>query len=327
MRWKKVTINTTTEATEYLAYELSELGIDSVEIEDLIPVDDTIQGGNFAELQPDLPEDNGEACISFYLDEDADDEALLDSVYELVESAREFMNVGSGDITFDISDEEDWRDNWKAFFKAFTIGDILIRPTWENESGEYESVELADGIDEGINHVINIDPGIAFGTGKHESTHICIEEMQKRLKPGDRVLDVGFGSGILSVAALTLGAGSVSGTDIDDFCTTAIADNMAVNNLTYDPKRFAIGDLTSNESVQEVIGTGYDVVFANILADIIIGMADKLYECTREGGILITSGIIDFKCEQVADALKQAGFEIVSLNEMGEWRGITAERN
>ena len=226
------------------------------------------------------------------------------------------VEIGSGDITSSQTEDIDWINNWKQFFQSFYIDDILIKPTWEPLREEDKNKFL-----------IEIDPGISFGTGKHETTQLCIRQIRKYLKEGERVLDVGCGSGILSIAALKLGAGSVVGTDVDGDCITSTHENMTVNHLAENSGEFYVGNLIDDKAFQEKIGTGYDLVVANILADIIIPMAPALYQCAKEQGVLITSGIIDFKENEVKEALEQAGFEILEVNHQGEWVNVTARKN
>jgi ribosomal protein L11 methyltransferase len=317
MKYIRYTIHTTTEAEEMVCFALEELGIGGVEIENRIPVPDADrQGGIFEELQPDLPANDGSSCVSFYLEENTDDSLLISQIKEALSELSAYTDIGSGQITTMISDEEDWRDNWKTYFTSFTIGDITIRPTWETAEQKDETQV-----------VIEIDPGVSFGTGKHESTQLVIRQLQKYLKKGDQVLDVGCGSGILSIVALKLGAAHVVGTDIDADCIVSTVDNMQVNHLPKEAGEFYVGNLTDDEALQGQVGMEcYDLVCANILADIIIPMAPALYRTLRAGGILITSGIIDFKEEAVAEALKVAGFRLAESNAQGEWRSITAEK-
>lgn len=310
------TIETREEAEEIVTYLLAEQGVDSVEIEDLIPVDDSIQGENFEELQPDLPADDGSCRIRIYLDAKEDHSALLERIRASLEAARAYADMGSLTITEHLVRQEDWQDKWKDFFHSFTIEDILFVPGWEEVPADLSGRIL-----------IRIDPGTAFGTGKHESTKLCVQAMRKYLKEGDAVLDVGFGSGILSLLAARLGAGPLAGTDIDPACREPIARNMKANGLSYDPARFYIGDLRDDRLLQRDLGEAcYDIVFSNILADIIVSMAGPLRDRIKPGGILITSGIIDFKQEEVAEALRGQGLEILEINGLGEWRSVICRR-
>ncbi|MDY3873014.1 MAG: 50S ribosomal protein L11 methyltransferase [Roseburia lenta] len=318
MKWNKYTINTRTEAEELVCAMLGELGITSVEIDNFIPVPDADrQGGVFEELQPDLPEDDGSSRVSFYLEEGEEDAAdLLEKVKSGLDDMRSYAPIGLGSITSEISDEADWRDNWKAYFSSFSIGNIFIKPTWEDMPEDKVDMTL-----------VEIDPGVSFGTGKHESTQLVIRQLQKYLREGDEVLDVGCGSGILSIVALKLGARHVVGTDIDEDCIASSYDNFAVNHLDKTLGDFYVGNLIDDGDLQKKVGEArYDVVVANILADIIIPMAPALANTMKKGAIVITSGIIDFKEEEVKEALLAAGLTIEEVNAQGEWRNITARK-
>ena len=306
MKWDKYTIDTTTEAEDFISMMLSENGIEGIEIEDNVPLTKEETGEMFIDFPPELPPDEGKSKVSFY----------LKAVRIGLEQLRSMVEIGSGDITSSQTEDIDWINNWKQFFQSFYIDDILIKPTWEPLKEEDKNKFL-----------IEIDPGISFGTGKHETTQLCIRQIRKYLKEGERVLDVGCGSGILSIAALKLGAGSVVGTDVDGDCIISTHENMAVNHLAENSGEFYVGNLIDDKAFQEKIGTGYDLVVANILADIIIPMAPALYQCAKEQGVLITSGIIDFKENEVKEALEQAGFEILEVNHQGEWVNVTARKN
>ena len=317
MKWNKYTIETTTAAEDYMSAMLADLGIEGVEIEDNIPLSKEDQADMFIDFLPELPPDDGVSHVSFYLEDNGEDYTeLLKQVKIALEDLRKIVDVGSGVITSDQTEDLDWINNWKKFFSSFYIEDILIKPTWEPLKEEDKNKFL-----------IEIDPGISFGTGKHETTQLCIRQIRKYLKEGERVLDVGCGSGILSIAALKLGAGSVVGTDVDGDCITSTHENMTVNHLAENSGEFYVGNLIDDKAFQEKIGTGYDLVVANILADIIIPMAPALYQCAKEQGVLITSGIIDFKENEVKEALEQAGFEILEVNHQGEWVNVTARKN
>lgn len=316
MKWDKYTINTTTEAEDFISMMLSENGIEGIEIEDNVPLTKEETGEMFIDFPPELPPDEGKSKVSFYLEAGEDHTETLKAVRIGLEQLRSMVEIGSGDITSSQTEDIDWINNWKQFFQSFYIDDILIKPTWEPLKEEDKNKFL-----------IEIDPGISFGTGKHETTQLCIRQIRKYLKEGERVLDVGCGSGILSIAALKLGAGSVVGTDVDGDCITSTHENMTVNHLAENSGEFYVGNLIDDKAFQEKIGTGYDLVVANILADIIIPMAPALYQCAKEQGVLITSGIIDFKENEVKEALEQAGFEILEVNHQGEWVNVTARKN
>lgn len=316
MKWDKYTIDTTTEAEDFISMMLSENGIEGIEIEDNVPLTKEETGEMFIDFPPELPPDEGKSKVSFYLEAGEDHTETLKAVRIGLEQLRSMVEIGSGDITSSQTEDIDWINNWKQFFQSFYIDDILIKPTWEPLKEEDKNKFL-----------IEIDPGISFGTGKHETTQLCIRQIRKYLKEGERVLDVGCGSGILSIAALKLGAGSVVGTDVDGDCITSTHENMTVNHLAENSGEFYVGNLIDDKAFQEKIGIGYDLVVANILADIIIPMAPALYQCAKEQGVLITSGIIDFKENEVKEALEQAGFEILEVNHQGEWVNVTARKN
>lgn len=317
MNWKKFTIHTTAEAEDFVCALLQENGIEGIEIEDSVPVPDADrQGGVFEELQPDLPTDDASSRISFYVEEEKEFLPLLDRVRAGLEELCSLTKIGEGNITTDETKEEDWINNWKQYFSSFTIGDLYIKPTWEAEREEH-----ADKI------LIEIDPGVSFGTGKHESTQLCLRQLQKYIRPQDKVLDVGCGSGILSIAALKLGAGHVTGTDIDPDCMDSVRDNMKQNHIPEDQGTFYVGNLIDDAALQEKVGYQvYDVVAANILADIIIAMMPAIVRTLKPGAVFISSGIIDFKAPEVRQAIASAGLVPIEENAQGEWVNITARR-
>ena len=318
MNWIKYSINTTTDAEDYVSAMLMELDIVSVEIENNVPVSGEKQGGEFKELQPDLPEDDGSSKVCFYLGEDEDHESKISEVKAALSELKKTMDIGLGTIDTSITKQEDWINNWKQFFKSFYIDDILIKPTWE---------EITEADKDRI--VIEIDPGVSFGTGKHETTQLCIRQLKKYLRKQDEILDIGCGSGILSIIANKLldGKCHLVGTDIDEDCIASTYENFAVNNIPNDAGDFYVGNLTEDKALQDKVGYGkYDIVVANILADIIIGMAPAIYPTLKEGGIFISSGIINFKEDEVKQALEEVGLTIVEINHQGEWVNITARK-
>mgnify|MGYP004677821201 CR=1 FL=1 len=318
MKWNKYTIETTTAAEDYMSAMLADLGIEGVEIEDNIPLSKEDQADMFIDFLPELPPDDGVSHVSFYLEDNGEDYTeLLKQVKIALEDLRKIVDVGSGVITSDQTEDLDWINNWKKFFSSFYIEYILIKPTWEELKEEDKDKFL-----------IEIDPGVSFGTGKHETTQLCIRQLRKYLKKGDRVLDVGCGSGILSIVAMKLGASHVVGTDLDENCMTSTYENMEVNHLPKELGKFYVGNLIDDEKLQETVGTGYfDIVVANILADVIIPMAPVIPARLKEGGIFITSGIIDFKETEVKEAIEKAGLTVLEINHQGEWVNITAQKN
>ncbi len=320
MKWNKYTIETTTAAEDYMSSMLMELGIEGVEIEDKIPLSKEDQADMFIDFLPELPPDDGVSYVSFYIEDDgSDDTELLRQVKIALEDLRKLVDVGTGTITSDQTEDLDWINNWKEFFKSFYIDNILIKPTWEELKVEDEDKIL-----------IEIDPGVSFGTGKHETTQLCIKQLQKYIGgevKAPKVLDVGCGSGILSIVALKLGAREVVGTDLDADCITSSEENMEVNNLPAELGTFYKGNLIDDVALQEKVGTEeYEIVVANILADVIIPMAPVIPARLKQGGYFITSGIIDFKENDVKEAIEKAGLEVIEINHQGEWVNITAQK-
>ncbi len=317
MKWKKYTLTTTTEAVDLISCAFDEIGIGGIEIEDNVPLTEKETKGMFIDILPELPPDDGVAKVSFYLDDNEDAESMLQKAREALEELRAFVDLGACTIEESETEDKDWINNWKQYFKPFTVDDILIKPTWEEIPKEH-----ADKL------LIQIDPGTAFGTGMHETTQLCIRQLKKYVRPGMRILDVGTGSGILGIAALKLGAGDVFGTDLDENAITAVGENLESNGIS--PEQFHVlqGNIISEETVQSTVGYGcYDIAVANILADVIILLQKEIPVHIKKSGIFITSGIIDMKEEAVTKAFKaNDAFEILEITRQGEWISVTARR-
>ena len=228
-----------------------------------------------------------------------------------------YTNLGQRSIEASEKEDKDWINNWKQYFKPFTVDHILIKPTWEEIPPEHKDKLL-----------IQIDPGTAFGTGMHETTQLCIRQLEKRVKKGEQVLDVGTGSGILGIAALKLGAGHVRGTDLDENAITAVGENLASNQIS--PEQFEViqGNIIDDKRIQDWAGyEAYDLVTANILADVIIPLVDVIPAHLKKGGYFITSGIINMKEEAVKAAFAaNSAFEVEEITYQGEWVSITARK-
>ena len=318
MKWRKYTIETTTAAEDFMSGMLMELGIEGIEIEDNVPLTKEDQADMFIDFLPELPPDEGISHVSFYIEDDGSDQTdILKKVKVGLEELRSMVEVGSGMISSSETEDLDWINNWKKYFSSFTIEDILIKPTWEELKEEDKDKFL-----------IEIDPGISFGTGKHETTQLCIKQLCKYVRGKQpKVLDVGCGSGILSIVALKLGAREVVGTDLDADCMISTKENMAVNHLPEELGTFYVGNLIDDVELQKTVGTEeYEIVVANILADVIIPMAPVIPDRLKKGGYFITSGIIDFKENEVKEAIEKTGLEIVEINHQGEWVNITARK-
>ena len=317
MKWKKFTLTTTTEAVDYLGSMFDDIGIQGMEVEDNIPLTEAETKGMFIDILPELPPDEGVAKVSFYLDDDDDVERILREVKEGIEEFRQFVDMGEGTIEASETEDKDWINNWKQYFKPFTVDNILIKPTWEPIPEEHKDKML-----------IQIDPGTAFGTGKHETTQLCIRQLEKYVTPGAKVLDLGTGSGILGITALKLGADYVYGTDLDENAITAVHENLEANQIPEDKFGVIQGNIIDDKAVQDAAGYEcYDIAVANILADIIIMIQEEVPVHIKKGGIFITSGIINMKEQAVKDALaKNDAFEIIETTYQGEWVSITCRK-
>lgn len=320
MKWLRYTIDTTTAAVDFISEMLSELGIEGIEIEDNVPLTQKETKGMFIDILPTLPPDDGKAKVTFYLDEDKPEsqvEELLAQVREGLEETALFVDIGAGTITAGETEDKDWINNWKEFFKPFAVGDILIKPTWEEIPPEHADKRM-----------IEIDPGTAFGSGSHETTQLCIRQLQRYVKPGDRVLDIGTGSGILGIAAVRLGAQRVFGTDLDENAVATARENVGVNRIPEEVFEIVTGDILTEETVRQQAGTETcDIVVANILAPVIILLTGEADRHLKPGGIFITSGIINTKEEEVKAAFRaHPVWEILEITRQGEWVSVTARK-
>lgn len=316
MKWSKYILETTTEAVDLVSGAIMEAGIDSFEVEDNRQITEAEKEAMYIDILPEL-KDDGFARIIFYMDIDVSKEEemiILDNIHKNMEELKTFVNVGSGKITKSTTEDKDWVNKWKEFFKPFSVDDILIKPTWEKDV----SVD-------GYNMVIEIDPGTAFGTGLHETTQLCIRQLRKYINKDTKMLDVGCGSGILSIIGRKSGAVNVLGTDIDEAAVLASVDNAKINGIE-DNIDFIQGNIIDDKTIQDRIGYGiYDIVSANILADIIIPLSHMIAPHMKKGGLFITSGIINTKESDVVKAIEDnPDLEIKEITYQNDWVSVTA---
>lgn len=310
MKWIRFTLDTHTEAVDILSYKLDEIGVEGIEIEDKLPLSEADKEKMFVDILPDPEDNDGTAKVHFYMEPDnCDPEKVMLQVQDIFQEIKEICEIGKGTVTLSETEDKDWINNWKAYFKPFrAANDIVIKPTWEDYETENDSDIL-----------IEIDPGIAFGTGSHETTKLCIQALDKYVQEGDSILDVGCGSGILSIAALKLGAKHATAIDIDEIAVKVAAENFAVNQIPPDRYSLFDGDLISNAFLKVKAGTEHDIIVANILADVIIPLTSVIRPHLKKDGLYITSGILNTKEEEVRAALEENGFEILSVEHMKEW--------
>ncbi|MFR3424806.1 MAG: 50S ribosomal protein L11 methyltransferase [Lachnospiraceae bacterium] len=316
MRWNKFTLKTRSEVEDIVISTLAEAGVEGVEIEDKVPLTEQDKQQMFVDILPDGPADDGIAYLNFYLDEKEDKEELLANVKDALEELRMFVDIGEGTITESQTEDKDWINNWKQYFHQFYVDDILIIPSWEEVKPEDKD-----------KMIIHIDPGTAFGTGMHETTQLCMRQLKKYVKDGMEILDVGTGSGILSIAALKLGAGHAVGTDLDPCAISATRENLEANQIPEGSMDVMIGNIIDDKAVQDQVGyEKYDIVTANILADVLIPLTPVICHQMKPGALYITSGILDVKEDVVVKAVKDAGLEILEVTHQGEWVSVTARK-
>ena len=316
MKWNKFTLKTRSEVEDIVISTLADVGIEGVEIQDKQPLTESDKQQMFVDIMPDIPDDDGIAYLNFYLDVDEDKEKVLADVRAALAEMQEFLDLGECTITESETEDKDWINNWKQYFKQFYVDDILIIPSWEEVKPEDRD-----------KMIIHIDPGTAFGTGMHETTQLCIRQLKKYVTKDTELLDVGTGSGILSIIALKLGARHAVGTDLDPCAVPAVEENKEVNGIPVEAFDMMIGNIIDDKEVQDKVGyEKYDLVTANILADVLVPLTPVIVHQMKPGAVYITSGILDVKEEVVKEAVVAAGLEVVEVTHQGEWVSVTARK-
>ncbi len=328
MKWKKFIIETIPEAEDIIISTLYDIGLEGAQIEDKIPLTKQEKEQMFVDILPDGPEDDGIAYLNFFAEEredgvlllegeETDAESIVEKVRKELDWLGSFMEIGRGSIAVEETEDIDWINNWKQYFHQFTIDDLLVLPSWEKAGAEDQDKK-----------VLHIDPGTAFGTGMHETTQICIRQLKKFITEDTRLLDVGTGSGILSIVSLLYGIREAKGTDLDPCAVDAVEDNRKANGISPEQFELIIGNVITDRAVQDRLGYGcYDIAVANILADVLVLLAPAVASHVKPGGIYIMSGILAGQEEAVTEAVEAAGFRVLEITGQGEWVGITARKD
>lgn len=327
MKWMKFRIKTVVEAEDLIISELYDRGLEGAQIEDKVPLSPLEKERMFVDIPPEPETDDGVAYLSFFVEmkedgsldldgESAEREEVLSRIDEALSEVRNFMEIGEGTVTVSETEDIDWINNWKQYFHQFYIDDLLVIPSWEEVKPEDRDKKI-----------LHIDPGTAFGTGMHETTRLCIGQIKKHLTAETVLLDVGTGSGILSILALMYGAKHAVGTDLDPCAVEAVAQNKEANGIADEDFDLLIGNIIVEKEIQDKVGNGcYDIVVANILADVLVPLTPVIVSCLKPGGVYITSGIIEAKEETVRQAVEAAGLTVLEVNRLGEWVSVTARK-
>lgn len=328
MKWMKFRIKTITDAEDIIISTLYDIGLEGAQIEDKVPLTALEKEQMFVDILPDGPADDGIAYLSFFLEEKedgglevngmtTDKDSVVTQIEQELDELRFFMDIGEGSITVTETEDIDWINNWKQYFHQFYIDDLLVIPSWEAVKEEDKNKKI-----------LHIDSGTAFGTGMHETTQLCIRQMKKYLTSETEILDVGTGSGILSILALMYGAKHAVGTDLDPCAAVAVVENRKANGIAEESFQMMIGNIITDKEIQDQAGyERYDIVIANILADVLVPLTPVIVGAMKKGGVYITSGIIDTKEETVRKAIEAAGLEILEVTYQGEWVSVTARKN
>ncbi len=325
MKWLKFKIKTLTDAEDIIISTLYDIGLEGAQIEDKVPLTAWEKEQMFVDIPPVSAVDDGIAYLSFFVEEKedgslevngetTDKETVLKQIEQELADLQMFMDIGEGTISIEETEDIDWINNWKQFFHQFYIDDLLVIPSWEEVKETDKNKKI-----------LHIDPGTAFGTGMHETTQLCIRQIKKFLTPETVLLDVGCGSGILAIISLMYGAKKAVGTDIDPCAVEAVRQNMEVNGIKAEDFTMMIGNIITEKDVQDKVGYAcYDIVVANILADVLLMLTPVITEQLKKGGIYITSGIIQEKEEVVVKAVGEAGLKVLEVTRQGEWVSVTA---
>ena len=321
MNWTELCIFTSTEGSDILCGCLLGIGINGFVVRDAKDFEEFLENktGNWDYIDDDLMSlKNCETSVTVYLPDNAQGKEMFDSIKSELSRLKEIdENNSFGRLEYEFKNvcEEDWANNWKQYFKPLCVGDkLLIKPSWENAPENDNRI------------ILEIDPASSFGTGQHNTTQLCLELLEKNISGNEKVLDLGCGSGILSIAAILLGADYCTAVDIDENSVKIAKENAEKNNISKEKYTAYCGNVITDNELVKTIGNGYKIVVANIVADVLIGMSDIFSDFLTDDGILIMSGIIVERKDEVIDAVKSQGFEVVSVAEKDGWAAVSMKK-
>ncbi|MBR6792674.1 MAG: 50S ribosomal protein L11 methyltransferase [Ruminococcus sp.] len=322
MEWTEVKIYTSTEAIDLVCAKLMDIGINGFSILDAEDFNEFLanKDGKWDYIDEDLMGLTGcETCITVYLPGNSQGADMLLSVRAMLSELKATdMGNAYGRLEAELSNirEEDWANNWKQYFKPIKVGQkLVIKPSWE---------ELDDAQDRII---LEIDPASSFGTGQHHTTRLCLELLEKSMKAGDTILDLGCGSGILSIGAMLLGAESAVAVDIEENSATTAKENAVKNNIPDDKYTTYCGNIITDTALADIIDGKYNIIAANIVADVLIAMKDFFARYLADDGVLIISGIIEIRMNEVVEAVESAGFKMTDSNISEGWVAVKLVRS
>lgn len=321
MNWTELCIFTSTEGSDILCGCLLGIGINGFVVRDAKDFEEFLENktGNWDYIDDDLMNlKNCETSVTVYLPDNTQGKEMFDSIKSELSRLKEIdENNSFGRLEYEFKNvcEEDWANNWKQYFKPLCVGDkLLIKPSWENAPENDNRI------------ILEIDPASSFGTGQHNTTQLCLELLEKNISGNEKVLDLGCGSGILSIAAILLGADYCTAVDIDENSVKIAKENAEKNNIPKEKYTAYCGNVITDNELVKTIGNGYKIVVANIVADVLIGMSDIFSDFLTDDGILIMSGIIVERKDEVIDAVKSQGFEVVSVAEKDGWAAVSMKK-
>ena len=320
MRWVEISVLTTQEGLDAVCARFDALGVSQVMILESKQsiqafLQDALKYWDIADA--DALAGQGGPCVRAYVADVEENQALLENIkasFEALKTLDTGLDLGSLELILRTKEDEDWANNWKVYYKPFPVGErLLVRPSWEE-------IENTEG-----RTVLSLDPGMAFGTGSHHTTRMCLELLEQQVQEGDLMLDIGCGSGILSIAGVLLGAKDAIAVDVDPIAQSIAYENAALNGIGEDVYHVHIGDVLEDEALLGLLKRQkYRVITANIIAAVVIRLCSIVPDLLAPGGVFIASGIIDERVDEMLAALKENGFETVEIRESEDWRAILA---